>query len=112
LQPRSRAGEAIWAFGGQGGFFMSTEAGKAAYITGDYFAEPAPDVRLRGPNRRWHWAKRLRARLALALVLGARNARGPPYARWPLNMGGVKDRDLRHIGDVEMPSAFRSHLGL
>lgn len=50
-------GEPIWAFGGQDGCFMSTEAGKAAYIAGNYFADPAPDVKLRGPNRRWHWAK-------------------------------------------------------
>jgi sulfide:quinone oxidoreductase len=50
-------GEPIWAFGGQGGCFMSTAEGKAAYIDGDYFAEPEPKVRLRGPNRRSHWAK-------------------------------------------------------
>jgi sulfide:quinone oxidoreductase len=50
-------GEPIWAFGGQGGCFMSTEQGKAAYIVGNYFAESEPDVELRGPNRRWHWAK-------------------------------------------------------
>ncbi|HEV8573217.1 MAG TPA: FAD-dependent oxidoreductase [Dehalococcoidia bacterium] len=47
----------IWAFGGQGGCFMSTGADKAAYIVGNYFAAPVPDVKLRGPNRRWHWAK-------------------------------------------------------
>jgi sulfide:quinone oxidoreductase len=50
-------GEPICAFGGQGGCFMSTAEGKAANIAGDFFAEPEPDVRLRGPNRRWHWAK-------------------------------------------------------
>ncbi len=47
----------IWAFGGQGGCFMSTASGKAAFVTGSFFAEPAPHVTLRGPNRRWHWAK-------------------------------------------------------
>ena len=47
----------IWAFGGQGNRFLSTEAGKAALISGDFFGEPAPDIELRGPNRRWHWAK-------------------------------------------------------
>ena len=36
---------------------MSTAEGKAAYIAGNFFAEPEPDVRLRGPNRRWHSAK-------------------------------------------------------
>lgn len=50
-------GEPIWAFGGQGGCFLSASAGKAAFVTGSFFAEPGPDVRLRGPNRRWHWAK-------------------------------------------------------
>lgn len=47
----------IWAFGGQGNCFFSTEARKAALVTGNFFAEPAPDVELRGPNRRWHLAK-------------------------------------------------------
>lgn len=47
----------IWAFGGQGSCFLSTEAGKAALVTGNFFTEPAPDVELRGPNSRWHWAK-------------------------------------------------------
>jgi sulfide:quinone oxidoreductase len=50
-------GQPIWAFGGQGGCFMSTAEGQAAYLSGKYFAEPQPEVRLRGPNRRWHWAK-------------------------------------------------------
>lgn len=49
--------EPIWAFGGQGGCFMSTASGKAAYVAGNFFAEPGPHVRLKGPNRRWHWAK-------------------------------------------------------
>jgi sulfide:quinone oxidoreductase len=47
----------IWVFGGQGSCFLSTAAGKAAVVTGNFFAEPAPEVKLRGPNRRWHWAK-------------------------------------------------------
>jgi sulfide:quinone oxidoreductase len=47
----------IWAFGGQGNCFLSTEARKAAIVSGNFFAEPTPDVELRGPNRRWHWAK-------------------------------------------------------
>ena len=50
-------GEPVWAFGGQGGCFLSASTGKAALITGNFFADPAPEVRLRGPNRRWHWAK-------------------------------------------------------
>lgn len=47
----------IWAFGGRGACFMSTTAGRAAFVTGNFYAEPTPDVHLRGPNRRWHWAK-------------------------------------------------------
>ncbi len=47
----------IWAFGGQGGCFMSTAAGRAAFVSGNFFADPEPHITLRGPNRRWHWAK-------------------------------------------------------
>jgi sulfide:quinone oxidoreductase len=47
----------IWAFGGQGSWFMSTATDRAAQITGKFFPEKGADVRLRGPNRRWHWAK-------------------------------------------------------
>jgi sulfide:quinone oxidoreductase len=49
--------EPIWAFGGQGGHFLSSSGSKAAFITGDFFSDAGPEVRLRGPNRRWHWAK-------------------------------------------------------
>ncbi len=47
----------IWAFGGQGACFLETGGGKAAYVTGHFFAEPGPDVVLRHPSRFWHWAK-------------------------------------------------------
>jgi sulfide:quinone oxidoreductase len=47
----------IWVFGGRGSCFLSTAAGKAAVVGGNFFAEPIPDVKLRGPNRRWHWTK-------------------------------------------------------
>jgi len=50
-------GQAIWAFGGQGGCYLSTGATKAAYIGGNFFADPEPEVELRGPSRRWHWTK-------------------------------------------------------
>jgi len=46
----------IWAFGGQGACFMETGGGKAAYIIGDYYAEPTR-VRLLGPSRFRHWTK-------------------------------------------------------
>jgi sulfide:quinone oxidoreductase len=50
-------GEGIWAFGGQGSWFMSTAQDRAAQITGNFFAEGGPELRLRGPSRRWHWTK-------------------------------------------------------
>jgi len=50
-------GQGRWAFGGQGACFLETGYGKAAYATGHFFAEPEPQVALRSPGRRWHWAK-------------------------------------------------------
>ncbi len=47
----------IWAFGGQGSCFLETTRSKCAYATGHFFAEPEPEVHLRHPSRRWHWAK-------------------------------------------------------
>lgn len=49
--------EPIWAFGGQGSWVMSTTRDRAAEIAGRFFPEGGPDVKFRGPNRRWHWAK-------------------------------------------------------
>ncbi len=49
--------DAHWAFGGQGACFLETSRGKAAYVTGKFFAEPEPDVDLRQPSFLWHWAK-------------------------------------------------------
>jgi sulfide:quinone oxidoreductase len=46
----------IWAFGGQGACFMETGGGKAAYIVGDYFADP-PRIQMHGPSRFRHWTK-------------------------------------------------------
>lgn len=36
---------------------METGGGRAAYAAGNFYAEPAPAVRLRQPGRRWHWGK-------------------------------------------------------
>jgi sulfide:quinone oxidoreductase len=47
----------IWAYGGQGACFMETGGGKGAYVTGNFYTEPAPDVTLRIPSRFWHWSK-------------------------------------------------------
>jgi len=50
-------GQPHWAFGGRGACFLETGYGKSAYATGNFFAEPDPDVALRGPSFFWHWAK-------------------------------------------------------
>lgn len=50
-------GQPIWAYGGQGGCFLDAGAGKGCYVVGNFFADPKPEVALRGPSRRWHWAK-------------------------------------------------------
>lgn len=44
-------------FDGHGACFIETGDGRAAYGAGDFYADPAPEVRLRGQSRRWHWAK-------------------------------------------------------
>lgn len=50
-------GPPIWAFGGQGACFLETGGGRAAYITGNFYAEPTPDVTMRAPSRLWGLAK-------------------------------------------------------
>lgn len=44
-------------FDGRGGCFLELGDGKAAYASGDFYAEHGPEVRLRRPGRRWHLAK-------------------------------------------------------
>ena len=44
-------------FDGKGGCFLELGDGVAAYASGDFYAEPAPQVRLRPPGRRWHLGK-------------------------------------------------------
>ncbi len=51
------AGERRWAFGGDGSCFLETGYGKAAYVTGNFYAEPEPDVRMRQPSFLWRWVK-------------------------------------------------------
>ncbi|MBI4233906.1 MAG: hypothetical protein HY686_05635 [Chloroflexi bacterium] len=36
---------------------MESGFGKAAYVTGNFYAEPRPQVKLRTPGRLWHWGK-------------------------------------------------------
>lgn len=44
-------------FNGHGWCVIETGAGRAGIGKGDFYAEPTPDVELRGPGRIWHWAK-------------------------------------------------------
>ena len=44
-------------FDGHGGCFIETGSGRAAYGTGNFYADPAPAVTLHHPARRWHWSK-------------------------------------------------------
>jgi sulfide:quinone oxidoreductase len=44
-------------FDGTGSCFVDMGEGVAAFATGDFYAEPAPAVRLRRPGRRWKLAK-------------------------------------------------------
>jgi sulfide:quinone oxidoreductase len=45
------------AFEGKGACFLEMGDGIAAYATGDFYAQEAPQVILRRPGRRWHLAK-------------------------------------------------------
>jgi sulfide:quinone oxidoreductase len=44
-------------FDGHGLCFLETGGGMAGIGSGDFYAEPLPDVRLRGPNPFWHLGK-------------------------------------------------------
>jgi sulfide:quinone oxidoreductase len=44
-------------FDGEGGCFIETGGGKAGFGSGNFYAEPLPDVKLRNVGRRWHWGK-------------------------------------------------------
>lgn len=46
-------------FEGRGGCFVETGFAKAGYGSGDFYAEPAPEVTLRRPSRRSHLEKAL-----------------------------------------------------
>ena len=44
-------------FDGHGGCFIETGNGRAAYGSGDFYADPAPAVTMKAPSRRWHFGK-------------------------------------------------------
>jgi sulfide:quinone oxidoreductase len=50
-------GKTRLAFGGQGSCFLETGYGKAAYMTGNFYAEPDPEVKMRQPSFFWRWVK-------------------------------------------------------
>ncbi|MDA0988484.1 MAG: FAD/NAD(P)-binding oxidoreductase [Chloroflexi bacterium] len=50
-------GSARHTFNGDGACFLETGFGKAAYATGNFYAEPNADIKLRKPSFRWHWGK-------------------------------------------------------
>lgn len=52
-------------FDGHGECFVETGGGKAGFGAGDFYAEPVPRVRLRGPGRVWHAGKVLFEKLWL-----------------------------------------------
>lgn len=45
------------AFAGHGACFLETGNGRAGFASGDFYAKPAPRVRMRQPARRWHWGR-------------------------------------------------------
>lgn len=45
------------AFDGWGQCFIETGNPRAGFGSGNFYAEPSPQVTLRPPARRWHWAK-------------------------------------------------------
>ncbi len=47
---------------GKGTFFLEVGEGKAAVITGTFYDKPAPKLKLKGPSRRYLWAKTLSER--------------------------------------------------
>jgi sulfide:quinone oxidoreductase len=45
------------AFDGHGECFLETGDGRAGFGTGNFYAEPVPEVALKMPSRWWHWGK-------------------------------------------------------
>jgi sulfide:quinone oxidoreductase len=44
-------------FGGEGSCFIETGDGRAGFGSGNFYAEPAPQIRLRAPSSMLHWGK-------------------------------------------------------
>ena len=69
-------------FGGTGYCWVELGGGQAAFASGDFYAEPAPDVQLRRPGRGWHLGKVLFERSWMG------NALERAAAGWGLAVGG------------------------
>ena len=57
ISARINGKSATRRFEGEGGCFIEIGGGVAAYGSGNFYAEPAPQIKLRLPARRWHWGK-------------------------------------------------------
>lgn len=44
-------------FDGHGACFIEAGGGKAGYGSGDFYAEPTPQIALHAPSRWWHFGK-------------------------------------------------------
>ncbi|MEW6089237.1 MAG: FAD/NAD(P)-binding oxidoreductase [bacterium] len=44
-------------FGGKGYCFVELGGGVAGYASGNFYAEPKPEVDLKKPSKLWHWGK-------------------------------------------------------
>ncbi len=53
-------------FNGQGYCFLEMGAGRAGFASGNFYATPEPQVKLRKPGYHWHWGKVLFERWWLA----------------------------------------------
>lgn len=45
------------SFDGKGYCWVELGGGRAAFAEGDFYASPAPAIRLRAPAAHWHWGK-------------------------------------------------------
>lgn len=50
-------GHQIKQFTGSGYCFLEIGQGRAAFATGDFYAQPTPKLRMYNPGRLWHWGK-------------------------------------------------------
>lgn len=44
-------------FSGEGQCFLETGSGRAGFASGNFYAEPDPDVTMKKPGMLWHWVK-------------------------------------------------------